>query len=174
MHDKLIRLGFHIAGLVNIIGILVITRGMTSDTLANADPAVFSQFGILIIILWGLAYIATAPFATTAVLLPVVFALEKLAYTVNWVIWMGSHSGDVTNIQEGDFLGGLFLGAYGLNDGLFFLFFAAVAFRNWRNRAAVQRADPTCAQGSGDRRTRSHHATSRPETHLRRLLRRCA
>lgn len=134
MKDKLIRNGFILAGLANIVGILIITRGMTSDTLATADPTLFSNFGILMIILWGLAYIGTSRFATTSVLLPATFALEKLAYTVAWVLWTADHGDTVAAITERDFLGGLFLGSYGINDGLFFIFFAAVAVINLRRR----------------------------------------
>lgn len=134
MNEKIIRAGFILAGLVNIIGILVVTQGLSRDTLAIADPQVFSTFGILMIMVWGLAYISTARFATMAILLPATFAIEKLAYTLNWVFWMREHADQVAVIRETDLLGGLFLGAYGINDGLFFVFFAAAAIINWRRR----------------------------------------
>jgi len=137
MQDKIIRAGFIIAGLANIIGILIITQGMTTDTLVKADPAVFSTFGLLMIMLWGLAYISTARFATVSVLLPLVFALEKLAYTLNWATWLGEHSAQLASIREQDFLGGFFLGGYGINDGLFCLFFVIVAVINWRRGRAL-------------------------------------
>ncbi len=132
MSDSIIQKGFLLAGLVNIVGIMVVTQGLQSDTLAVADPAVFSSFGILCIMLWGLAYIATKPYASVSVLLPAVFALEKLLYSVNWGLWMAEHGSEVDGIVQQDMLGGLFLGGYGVNDGLFCLFFAAVAWRNWR------------------------------------------
>lgn len=132
--NQLIRFGFVLAGLVNIIGILTVTHGMTSTTLVTHDPAVFSQFGIIMIMVWGLAYIASARLAMTVIWLPAVFAIEKLAYTLNWVFWIGDNGGQVSAITEQDFLGGFFLGGYGINDGLFCLFFAAVAFINWRRQ----------------------------------------
>lgn len=134
MKDNLIKNGFIFAGLANIVGILTITRGMTSDTLANADPVLFSNFGVLMIILWGLVYIGSSRFATTSVLLPATFAIEKLAYTLAWVFWTADHGDTVAAITERDFLGGLFLGGYGINDGLFCIFFAAVAVINLRRR----------------------------------------
>jgi len=137
MTDKVFRLGFIIAGLANIVGILLVTHGMTSDTLYAADPEVFSRFGILMIMLWGLAYIGTSRFATTAVLLPAAFAIEKLAYTINWVVWMSDNADSVAAIRQQYFLGGFFLGGYGINDGLFFVFFAVVAVVNWRRRTTV-------------------------------------
>lgn len=132
MKDTLIKNGFIFAGLANIVGILIITRGMTTDTLSDADPTLFSSFGILMIILWGLAYIGTSRFATTSVLLPATFAIEKLAYTLAWVFWTADHGDTVAAISEHDFLGGLFLGGYGINDGLWCLFFAVVAIINFR------------------------------------------
>lgn len=136
MKDTLIKNGFIVAGLANIVGILIITRGITTDTLADADPVLFSSFGILMIILWGLAYIGTSRFATTSVLLPATFAIEKLAYTIAWIFWMIDHGDTVPAIREQDFLGGFFMGGYGVNDGLFFLFFAAVAIINLRRKTA--------------------------------------
>lgn len=136
MSEKIIRAGFILAGLANIVGILIVTKGMTSDTLFVADPNVFSKFGILMIMLWGLAYIGTSRFATTSVLLPAAFALEKLAYSINWAVWMSGYSDKVEAIRNQDFLGGFFMGGYGINDGLFFVFFATVAILNWRRRSA--------------------------------------
>lgn len=125
--------GFVIAGLANIVGILVISQGFQSDTLPTTDPNVFSHFGLLMIMLWGLAYISAARHAGSSVLLPATFALEKLAYTVNWVIWNANQApATLASIREQDFLGGLFFTAYGINDGLFMVFFAAVALLNWQ------------------------------------------
>lgn len=132
MTERLIRGGFIAAGLINILGILLVSHGITSPTLVIADPAVFSDFGIIMIMLWGAAYIGSAQVAPTLVLLPAVFALEKAAYTLNWVNWMRANGDQLPLLIEQDLLGGLFLGGYGINDGLFCLFFAAVAIRNGR------------------------------------------
>ena len=132
MLNRIIPLGFVFAGLVNIVGILVITGGMTRDSLALADPGVFSSFGIIAIMLWGAAYIATAPLARQSVWLPLVFALEKLVYAVNWALWRPGQDALIDQIASRDDLGAFFLQSYGLNDGLFCLFFLAVAIFNWR------------------------------------------
>lgn len=134
MSDSIIQKGFILAGLVNIVGILTVTQGLQSETLSTADPAVFSNFGVLCIMLWGLAYIAAKPSASFSILLPVVFALEKLLYTVNWILWTAEHRSEVEDIVQQDVLGGLFLGGYGVVDGLFCLFFAIVALRNLRRQ----------------------------------------
>lgn len=126
-------LGFIVAGMVNIVGILIVTRGLQSDTLALADPGVFSFFGLLMIMLWGLAYLASAPHATSSIWLPAVFGLEKLAYTLNWVQWTSAHAQTLPAIREHDLLGSMFLAGYGINDGIFMVFFATVAFLNWKS-----------------------------------------
>lgn len=125
--------GFMLAGLVNIVGILVVTQGLQSPTLSSADPAVFSFFGLLLIMVWGLAYLAAAPFASQSVAIPLVFAIEKLAYTVAWLLWRSNTTPETLEaIVENDVLGGLFMSSYGINDGLFMVFFLAVAVVNFR------------------------------------------
>ncbi len=135
MTDRIFRLGFLLAGITNIVGILLITRWWTSDTLRTADPAAFSDFGVLMIIVWGLAYIGTSDFCTRAVFLPLVFAIEKLAYTINWAFWMRDHSAEIERIAPTDPLGAFFLQSYGLNDGAYGLFFLVVAVANARRSA---------------------------------------
>lgn len=127
------QLGFILAGLINVIGILVVTHAFQSHTLSTADPVLFSSFGLLMIILWGLAYFAAAPYATMSVALPLVFAVEKLAYTIAWLIWRANTPPQtLAAIIDSDFLGGTFMSAYGINDGLFVIFFLAVAIVNFR------------------------------------------
>ena len=132
MNESLIKKGFMLGGVVNIAGILLVSQGLQSATLPAADPTAFSVFGMLVIMLWGAAYIAAAPYATRSVALPLVFAVEKLLYTVHWGCWISQHADSIRPVMENDMLGGLFLGAYGVNDGLFCLFFAYVAWRNWK------------------------------------------
>lgn len=133
--DRMFRLGFVLAGITNIFGILMVTKWMTSPTLRQADPAVFGDFGILMIMLWGLAYIGTADFASKAVLLPLAFAIEKAAYTINWAFWLRDNSPQLDVIRPVDPGGALFLQAYGLNDAVFGVFFLFVAIVNWKRSA---------------------------------------
>ena len=134
MNETTISKGFMLAGGVNIGGILLVSYGLQSATLPAADPTAFSVFGMLVIMLWGAAYIAAAPYAARSVALPLVFAVEKLLYTVHWGQWVAEHGNTLGQVMESDWLGGLFLSAYGINDGLFCLFFAYVAWRNWQAR----------------------------------------
>ena len=46
--------GFLLAGAVNIGGILLFSKGLTNAYLKELDPQVFSTFGLVGILLWGL------------------------------------------------------------------------------------------------------------------------
>jgi len=56
----LVRNGFIAAGVMNIGGVLLFSRVFTNDAIAEADPVVMSNFGLLMIVVWGLAYLGTA------------------------------------------------------------------------------------------------------------------
>ena len=73
------------------------------------------------------AYIAVAKDYENVKWLVVVFAVEKLAYVIAWLQWITTNS--VTEVIEQDLLTGIFYSIYGLNDLLFGVFFAAVAWR---------------------------------------------
>ncbi len=52
--------GFIAAGMMNIGGVLLFSRAFTNQAINQADPVVMSNFGLLMIIIWGLAYISVA------------------------------------------------------------------------------------------------------------------
>ena len=49
-----------VAGLINIGGVLLFSQGFTNIAINNADPVVMSNFGFLMIAVWGFAYIGAA------------------------------------------------------------------------------------------------------------------
>ena len=53
--DRAIQRGFVLAGAVNVVGMLVVSKLFTNPLLSETDPAVFSWLGQLPIVLWGLA-----------------------------------------------------------------------------------------------------------------------
>ena len=57
MNKNLLKNGFIAAGLMNIGGVLLFSRGFTNSAINNADPVVMSNFGLLMIAVWGLAYL---------------------------------------------------------------------------------------------------------------------
>ena len=88
-----------------------------------------SKFGLIMIIVWGLAFIATANHFDKNKWIIGVFCLEKTAYIIAWVIWFANTEYTINNIFEKDILAGSFYALYGLNDLLFLLFFTYVFFR---------------------------------------------
>lgn len=115
---------FLLAGLSNILGVLICSKLFTNQTMMQAQPEVMGTFGLVGIILWGLAYIAVRNTFSHVRWLLAVFVIEKLAYVIAWLIFVFNHS--IAVIYKSDFLAGLFYSIYGVNDFLFMLFFAYV------------------------------------------------
>lgn len=120
------RIGFIAGGVANIAGVLTATLAFTNPLVAEQFPAVFSDFGMLAIMLWGLAYIAVANNYAQVPWLVAVFALEKAAYVLTWFIWFSGHGHGLAALYEQSFVTGLFYSVYGANDLFFGLFFAWV------------------------------------------------
>lgn len=122
--------GFIWAGVMNM-SVLVFSKFFTNDILNQFDPEVMSNFGILMIVLWGLAYIAVARSYTTVRWLVGLFAIEKLCYGYHWISWMSSN--DLAEVYEKDVLSGIFYAIYGINDLLFCCFFLYVFIKLMRS-----------------------------------------
>lgn len=123
MNQTIIKNGFILAALMNF-SVLLFSRGFTNEAINDADPVVMSNFGLLMIIMWGIAYLAAANLNTNIKWLAGAFALEKLIYGVVWVNWLSANS--LASVYEKDLFAGLFYSVYGLNDFAFMLFFAWV------------------------------------------------
>jgi hypothetical protein len=122
MNKNLIRNGLIAAGLMNIGGVLVFSRAFTNSAINDADPVVMSNFGLLMIVVWGLAYIGAATIGSNVRWLMGAFAIEKLVYVVVWVRWLSENS--LPQLYAKDFFAGAFYSIYGLNDFVFMVFFA--------------------------------------------------
>lgn len=124
--------GFFIAGLMNM-SVIVFSRFFTNKVIPATDPNVMSNFGLLMIVVWGLAYISIAKSFATVKWLVGVFALEKCIYGFIWIKWM-LHN-DVSAVYEQDKMAGIFYAVYGINDWICFGFFLFVFIRllKWRN-----------------------------------------
>ncbi len=81
-----------------------------------------SNFGLLMIAIWGVAYWGAATNASGSKWLVGAFALEKLAYVVVWSEWISENS--LAQLYATDFFAGVFYSIYGPNDLIFMLFFA--------------------------------------------------
>ena len=126
MRKSLVRNGFIAAGVMNIGGVLLFSRAFTNDAIAQADPVVMSNFGLLMIAVWGLAYLGAATASTGIKWLAGAFAVEKLVYVVAWLLWLSNNN--LMALSSRDFFAGMFFSIYGLNDLVFMLFFAWVFF----------------------------------------------
>lgn len=127
MSNKFIRYGFIAAGLMNIIAVLFFSKIFTNTIIPKTDPIVMSNFGLLMIIIWGLAYIALANSYRQAKWVVGTFIIEKLVYVVAWVNWITTN--DVGKVYDKDIFAGIFYSVYGINDFIFFIFFSAVFYK---------------------------------------------
>lgn len=124
MNRNLVKNGLIAAGLMNIVGVLVFSRAFTNLAINNADPVVMSNFGLLMIAVWGLAYLGAATISSNIKWLAGAFALEKLVYVVVWIMWLLENN--LAQLYSKDVFAGVFYSIYGLNDFVFMLFFAWV------------------------------------------------
>jgi len=127
MSHTFIRNGFIASGLVNILAVLLLSRAFTNAVIPETDPVVMSNFGLLMIAVWGLVFLAAARHYQHAKWVVGAFVVEKLVYAVVWFRWITTH--DVAAVYAKDPFAGVFYSVYGLNDFLFFLFFGAVFYQ---------------------------------------------
>ena len=121
--NNTITKGFVIAGLMNL-SVLIFSRFFTNTSISKFDPDVLSNFGLVMIIVWGLAYISVAKNFKTVKWLIAVFVIEKLIYGIVWIKWLTNN--ELTKVYNEDTLAGIFYTIYGLNDLAFCLFFLIV------------------------------------------------
>ena len=109
---------------MNIGGVILFSKCFTNEVLNQADPVVMSNFGLLMIIVWGLAYFSVAQSYEKVPWLSAVFGIEKLVYVLAWLYWHSTNK--VTLVFEQDMFAGFFYCIYGLNDIFFMCFFTWV------------------------------------------------
>jgi hypothetical protein len=126
-HEKLISKGFIAAGLSNVIGVPLFSKLFTNDVITTIQPEVMSNFGLLMILVWGLAYIAVSQNFKHVKWLIAVFAIEKIIYAIVWLQWLLKN--ELSRVFEQDTLTGIFYSIYGINDFLFFIFFSFVFYK---------------------------------------------
>ncbi len=126
MKSKTITKGFIIAGLMNM-SVLVFSKFFSNPVISEFDSDVMSNFGLLMIVIWGLAYISVAKNYYNVKWLVAVFVVEKFIYGFVWIRWMLNNS--VLDVFAKDKLAGIFYATYGVNDWLFFIFFLLVYIR---------------------------------------------
>ncbi len=122
-NDLIVR-GFILAGLMNIVGVLTFSKFLSNTAIPEFDSQAMSKFGLLMIIIWGLAYISVSKSFYKVKWLIGVFAIEKLIYATHWTNWMSTNS--LQDVMAKDKMAGMFYAIYGINDWIFFVFFFIV------------------------------------------------
>jgi hypothetical protein len=131
---ELIAKGFVLSGIMNIGGTLIFSRFFTNDSIPAADPVVMSNFGLLMIVLWGLVFLSIFQKYEQLNWLVGVFAIEKFIYGLNWINWISNN--DLSAVFNKDQMAGIFYAVYGINDWLFFLFFLFVFIKLFKFKSA--------------------------------------
>jgi hypothetical protein len=134
----IITKGFLIAGCVNFFGTLLVSRGFTNQLLTSLDPVVFSHFGLIAIMLWGMAYVAVSKSYHTVPYVVMVFMIEKFVYAIAWLLWISRSGHQLSGLLSDAPSTGAFYLTYGPVDFLFGVFFAWVACSTLRARSVVK------------------------------------
>ena len=127
LKDTTITKGFIAAAIANIGGVLIFSKFFTNSVIAEFDPVVMSNFGLLMIVLWGFAYLSVSKHYSKVKWIVGVFAVEKFIYGFIWIKWMLNN--DLSAVYSKDILAGAFFAVYGINDWIFFIFFSFVFLR---------------------------------------------
>ncbi|MEC6797935.1 hypothetical protein VXS03_12795 [Photobacterium sp. S4TG1] len=126
MKDKIVKLGFIAAAMMNIGGVLIFSRLFTNAVINDFDPVVMSNFGLLMIVIWGFAYLGAASITSNLKWLAGAFVIEKLVYVISWIFWFRGHN--LSAVYDQDLFAGIFYSIYGANDFVFMVFFLWVFF----------------------------------------------
>jgi len=124
--NETISKGFVIAGLMNM-SVLLFSRFFTNPVIPEYDPVLMSNFGLLMIVVWGLAYMSVAKNYQHVKWLVGLFAVEKFIYGFIWIQWMLNNN--IRDVFAKDKMAGAFYATYGVNDWVFCIFFLLVFFR---------------------------------------------
>jgi len=126
INNSTISKGFIAAGFINST-VLIFSRLFTNKTIPEFDPDVMSNFGLLMIFIWGLAYISVAKTYQEVKWLVGVFTIEKFIYGFIWTNWIMKNN--LSEVFQKDMMAGIFYSLYGVNDWCFFVFFVLVFAR---------------------------------------------
>ena len=127
----LIVKGFVLSGIMNLGGTLIFSRFFSNKTINEADPVVMSNFGLLMIVVWGLAFLSISQKYEQLNWLVGVFAIEKFICGFNWINWISNN--DLSAVYNKDHMAGIFYALYGVNDWLFFMFFLSVFIKSFKS-----------------------------------------
>lgn len=118
------------AALANWLGVLIFSKLLTNHAAFGKVDPLFSLAGLILILVWGLAFwsVSLNPQAMRPLLL--VFVIEKLVYAANHAYWLFK-GGSVVALLSQDLMLGIFYTIYGANDALYAVLFF-IAYRKTR------------------------------------------
>lgn len=125
--NKLLTKGFILSGMMNIFGVLIFSRLFSNTVIPEFDSLAMSNFGLVMIVIWGIAYISVSKKFYEVKWLIGVFVIEKIMYALYWTNWIATHN--LSEVYSKDKMAGIFYTIYGINDWLFFVFFLVVFIR---------------------------------------------
>lgn len=125
---KQLSKGLIAAGLFNILGAATFTRGFRDFSVGDYFPDLFSMWGMALIVVWGLAFMAVSRGYREVRGLLLVFTLEKVFYFGSWCWWQWHHFLDLPAIWKENPLAGFFYSAYGPLDLAFGFLFLGLFF----------------------------------------------
>ena len=120
----MITKGFILSGLMNIFGVLILSRFFTNSVIPEFDAQTMSNFGLLMIVIWGIVFISVSKSFYKVKWLVGAFVIEKFIYAVVWINWLLNNN--LSAVFEKDKMAGVFYSIYGINDSMFFIFFLMV------------------------------------------------
>ena len=101
-------------GLVNLSLLVFFTPLGDGDLVARQDRTFFGPVMLVMIALWGLAYMAAAPLWAGLPWLMLVFALEKMLFGARWLWWIQAEGKAAPlDLWHADPLAGLLFLVYG-------------------------------------------------------------
>ncbi len=124
LNKEIIKKGFILSGIMNIGGVLILSRFFTNAAIPKADNVVMSNFGLLMIVVWGFVFLSVSQKYEHLKWLIGVFVIEKFIYGFTWLKWILNN--DLSSVYHEDTMAGIFYTIYGINDWFFFLFFLLV------------------------------------------------
>jgi hypothetical protein len=133
-HERIIG----ILGLINLLPLIYLTPLKDHEQLHRADALWFGAPGLVLIALWGLAYMAAARHWALLPGMMAVFALEKALYSTHWMLWLSDSGDRMEFLLARDPLTAFFLGGYGAWDGLCAIYFASLAVLAWQRYNGAQ------------------------------------
>ena len=139
--DRPTLLVYRLASATNILGVSFLAQAFYNEALFKADPLRFSWFGVLMLMVWGVAYLAASRAASLFPELSYAFALEKSVYIISWVSWVSAEGHTLGPLFEQNILAGLFYSIYGVVDLIFLILFLWCGARARKNGFGVAREE---------------------------------